>query len=58
MSKDGLLPPGVTENMIPGDRPEDIEYREWVDEHIEEVARDFIGEYEDFLIDMDNGWKL
>ena len=29
------LPPGVTDNMIPGNRPEDIEwekFHEWIDE--------------------------
>lgn len=32
MSKDGYLPPGVEEYMIPGNRPEDILFEKILDE--------------------------
>lgn len=31
MSRDGYLPPGVTDSMIPGNTPEDVEWEEMVD---------------------------
>lgn len=41
MSKDGYLPPGVTESMIPGDRPEDVEW-EWMVDELWDEANDFV----------------
>lgn len=33
------LPPGVTEDMIPGNRPEDVRWEKFVDAVFEELAR-------------------
>ena len=30
MSRDGYLPPGVTDSMIPGNTPEDVEWSDMV----------------------------
>lgn len=40
------LPPGVTDDMIPGDRPEDIEFQNWWSsmsrKKIQEYAKEFL----------------
>jgi len=35
----GNLPPGVTEGMIPGNRPEDAEYEKWAEKAYDDLSK-------------------
>ena len=43
MSRDGYLPPGVTDSMIPGNTPEDVEWEKMLNA-IADAANDLYAE--------------
>jgi len=47
------LPPGVTDNMIPGNRPEDIDwdnFHEWIDEIADDYGICSSDDFKDIIL--------
>lgn len=46
------LPPGCNDNMIPGNRPEDIAREKWEDDNIPSVIDNFIDQNEEDILKL------
>lgn len=46
------LPPGCTDNMIPGNRPEDIAREKWEDDNLPSVIDNFIDQNEEDILKL------